>query len=76
MKNKHQATVDLINQAAYETYLHRNPAMVGSIAQLLRMGETPERIQQAISAKIPGPPVAIEIIRMIAEHQNKLTKEN
>lgn len=67
---------NIINQAAYEAYLKKNPVLIGAIAQLLRLGETPARIEKHMSAKFPARPVAIEIIHMIAEHQNKLTKEN
>lgn len=71
---KHMA--DLVNKATYETYMQKNPELVGAIAQLLRLGETPARIEKHLNAKFPARPVAIEIIHMIAEHQNKLTKEN
>lgn len=76
MKNEHEATIYLINKAAYEAFLEKRPALVGAIAQLLRMGETPEKIEKYLNAKFPARPITTALIRMIAEHQNKLTKEN
>lgn len=47
-----------------------------AIAQLLRMGETPAKIEKHLNAKFPARPITTGLIRMIAEHQNKLEKEN
>ena len=71
---KHLA--DVVNKATYETYMQKNPELVGAIAQLLRMGETPARVEKHLNAKFPARPITTALIRMIAEHQNKLTKEN
>ncbi len=71
---KHLA--DVVNKAAYETYMQKNPELIGLIAQLLRLGETPEKIEKYLNAKFPARPITTALIRMIAEHQNKLTKEN
>lgn len=71
---KHLA--DVVNKATYDAFLQKNPALVGAIAQLLRLGETPARIEKHLNAEFPARPITTGLIRMIAEHQNKLTKEN
>lgn len=63
---KHLA--DVVNKATYETYMQKNPELIGLIAQLLRLGETPARIEKHMSAKFPARPIRIGLIRMIAKH--------
>lgn len=58
----------ILEQGLYESFSKDYPAIVSGIEQLLKMGESPEKIAQEMERRFPGKPIIVNVTWHIANH--------
>lgn len=58
----------ILQRGLYEAFARDYPGIVDAIEDLLRMGESPAKIARVMKLRFPNKPIAINVIRHIADH--------